>query len=142
VSHTQRGPLGEFAGDCARDRLPPAPPSPRSDESWTATSQPFLASIRKRVPLRRTRRPVAGTRRLGQLRVRASGRQAERLLEWAGGWPRRTWAIEGARGLGLLLAQQLIAAGAHVLDVPPRLAARVRLLDTGQINKNDDNRQR
>jgi hypothetical protein len=64
------------------------------------------------------------------------------LLEWAGGWPRRTWAIEGARGLGLLLAQQLIAAGAHVLDVPPRLAARVRLLDTGQINKNDDNRQR
>jgi transposase len=61
------------------------------------------------------------------------------LLEWAGGWPRRTWAIEGARGLGLLLAQQLIAAGEHVLDVPPKLAARVRLLDTGQINKNDDN---
>ena len=81
----------------------------------------------------------AREQRLGQLRVRASGRQAERLLEWAGGWPRRTWAIEGARGLGLLLAQQLIAAGEHVLDVPPKLAARVRLLDTGQINKNDDN---
>jgi len=26
-----------------------------------------------------------------------------------------------------------------VLDVPPKLAARVRLLDTGQINKNDPN---
>ena len=27
----------------------------------------------------------------------------------------------------------------HILDVPPKLAARVRLLDTGQINNNDDN---
>ena len=71
--------------------------------------------------------------------MRASGRQVEGLLEWAEGWPRRTWAIEGARGLGLLLAEQLIAAGEHVLDVPPKLAARVRLLDTGQINTNDDN---
>ena len=26
-----------------------------------------------------------------------------------------------------------------MLDVPPKLAARVRLLDTGQINKNDPN---
>ena len=26
-----------------------------------------------------------------------------------------------------------------MLDVPPKLAARVRLLNTGQINKNDDN---
>ena len=51
----------------------------------------------------------------------------------------RTWAIEGAGGLGHLLAQQLIAAGERVLDVQPKLAARVRLLDTGQINKNDPN---
>jgi hypothetical protein len=27
----------------------------------------------------------------------------------------------------------------HILDLPPKLAARVRLLDTGQINNNDDN---
>jgi hypothetical protein len=27
----------------------------------------------------------------------------------------------------------------HIPDVPPKLAARVRLLDTGQINNNDDN---
>jgi hypothetical protein len=33
------------------------------------------------------------------------------------------------------LAQQLLAAGERVLDVPPKLAARVRLLDSGQINK-------
>jgi transposase len=81
----------------------------------------------------------AREQRLGQLRVRASGRQADGLLGWAAGWPTRTWAVEGARGLGHLLAQQLIAAGEHVLDVPPKLAARVRLLDTGQINKNDPN---
>jgi transposase len=37
---------------------------------------------------------------LGQLRVRACAAQAERLLEWAAGWPERTWAVEGAGGLG------------------------------------------
>jgi transposase len=78
-------------------------------------------------------------RRLGQVRVRASARQAEVLLQWAARWPTRAWAIEGARGLGLLLAQQLIAADQRVVDVPPKLAARVRLLDSGQINKNDEN---
>src|SRR6266568_2248905 len=37
------------------------------------------------------------------------------------------------------LGQQLLAAGEQVLDVPPKLAARVRLLATGNINKNDPN---
>jgi transposase len=46
---------------------------------------------------------------LGQLRVRA----AERLLEWAAAWPERNWAVEGAGGLGHLLAQQLLSAVAH-----------------------------
>jgi transposase len=78
-------------------------------------------------------------RQLGQVRVRASARQAEVLLQWAARWPTRSWAIEGARGLGYLLAQQLIAADQRVLDVPPKLAARVRLLNSGQINKNDEN---
>jgi transposase len=54
-------------------------------------------------------------------------------------WPDRTWAIEGARGLGRLLAQQLIGTGEQVVDVQPKLAARVRLLNTGQVNKNDPN---
>jgi transposase len=81
-------------------------------------------------------------RQLGQVRVRASARQAEVLLQWAARWPARAWAIEGARGLGLLLAQQLIAADQRVVDVPPKLAARVRLLNTGQINKNDENHAR
>src|SRR5947208_2666459 len=76
---------------------------------------------------------------LGQLRVRACAAQAERLLGWAQAWPQRTWAVEGAGGVGHLLAQQLLAAGERVLDVPPKLAARVRLLATGNINKNDPN---
>ena len=76
---------------------------------------------------------------LGQLRVRACAAQAERLLAWAQAWPQRTWAVEGAGGVGHLLAQQLVAAGERVLDVPPKLAARVRLLATGNINKNDPN---
>jgi hypothetical protein len=74
---------------------------------------------------------------LGELRVRASAAQAQRLLAWAAAWPERTWAIEGAAGLGHLLAQQLLAAGERVLDVQPKLAARVRLLAAGAVNKND-----
>jgi len=76
---------------------------------------------------------------LGQVRVRASAAQAERLLAWAAPWPQRTWAVEGAGGLGRLLAQQLVAAGERVVDVPPKLAARVRLLALGDTQKNDPN---
>jgi transposase len=76
---------------------------------------------------------------LDQLRVRASAAQAERLLTWAAAWPERTWAVEGAGGLGHLLAQELVAAGELVLDVQPKLAARVRLLAAEAVNKNDPN---
>jgi transposase len=76
---------------------------------------------------------------LGQLRVRALAVQAERLLAWSQARPERAWAVEGAGGLGHVLAQQLLSAGERVLDVPPKLAARVRLLATGNINKNDPN---
>jgi len=76
---------------------------------------------------------------LDELRVRTGANQAERLLEWAAPFTLRTWAIEGAGGLGYLLAQQLVAAGERVVDVPPKLAARVRLLATGDTNKNDPN---
>jgi transposase len=76
---------------------------------------------------------------LDELRVRACAVQAERLLEWAAAWPQRTWAVEGAGGLGHLLAQQLLSAGERVLDVPPKLGARVRLLAAGDTNKNDPN---
>ena len=76
---------------------------------------------------------------LGELRVRACTAQAERLLAWAAAWPERTWAVEGAGGTGHLLAQQLLAAGERVLDVQPKLGARVRLLAAGDVNKTDPN---
>jgi transposase len=62
----------------------------------------------------------------------------DKLLAWAKRWPDRRWAVEGAQGTGRLLAQQLVAAGETVVDVPPTLAARTRLLDTGKARKNDD----
>ena len=39
--------------------------------------------------------------------------------------------------MGQLLDWQLLAAGERVLDVQPKLAARVRLLAAGNTNKND-----
>jgi len=76
---------------------------------------------------------------LGQARVRASAAQATKLVAWAAGWPARTWAVEGAGGLGYLLAQQLAAAGERVLDIQPKLGARVRLLEAGNVSKTDPN---
>src|SRR5262249_45043063 len=80
-----------------------------------------------------------GGEALGRIRVKACPSQAAQLVAWAAAWPERAWAVEGAAGLGRLLAQQLIAAGERVLDVPPKLAARVRLLDAGDTSKNDPN---
>ena len=73
------------------------------------------------------------------LRVIADCHQRERLLSWATRFEPRTWAIEGATGMGALLAQQLVAAGEHVVDVPPKLSSRVRLLERGRIDKTDPN---
>jgi transposase len=81
----------------------------------------------------------AAEAQLGTLQVRASAGQAGALIGWAAAWPARTWAVEGAGGLGHLLAQQLVAAGELVLDVQPKLGSRVRLLSSGKSNKNDPN---
>src|SRR4051794_34503038 len=52
-------------------------------------------------------------------------------------WPHRRWAVEGANGMGRPLAQRLLAQGETVLDVPAKLAARVRVFDTGNARKTD-----
>src|SRR3954447_23086729 len=52
-------------------------------------------------------------------------------------WGHRVWAVEGAGGVGRPLAQRPLADGEHVLDVPAKLAARVRVFDTGQGRKTD-----
>jgi transposase len=52
-------------------------------------------------------------------------------------WPQHRWAIEGAQGVGRPLAQRLLADGETVVDVPAKLAARVRVFDTGHARKTD-----
>jgi transposase len=74
---------------------------------------------------------------IDELRLVADRHQRDRLLRFAARFEPRTWAIEGATGLGALLAQQLVAAGETVLDVPPTLSARVRLLDSTRTDKTD-----
>ncbi|HKH36487.1 MAG TPA: transposase [Rubrobacter sp.] len=45
--------------------------------------------------------------------------------------------MENAGGLGRHLAVRLAAAGESVVDVPPKLSARVRVLSSGNARKND-----
>jgi transposase len=78
-------------------------------------------------------------REVSKVRVRATCQQAAKPLAWAEAFEKRTWAIESAGGLGYLLAQRLVDAGEHVVDVPPTLASRVRVLGSGRSAKNDPN---
>jgi transposase len=78
-------------------------------------------------------------REVAKITVRATCQQTVKLLAWAEPFAERTWAIESAGGLGYLLAKQLVDAGEVVLDVPPTLASRVRVLGTGRSEKNDPN---
>ncbi len=78
---------------------------------------------------------------VGELLERASFPQnragLNSLERWAKRFPQRRWAVENAGGLGRHLAGRLAAAGESVVDVPPKLAARVRVLSTGNARKND-----
>lgn len=59
------------------------------------------------------------------------------MLAYARDWPQRVWAVEGANGVGRRLAQRLLESGEQVMDVRGKLAARVRLFDTGHNRKTD-----
>jgi transposase len=72
-----------------------------------------------------------------QQRFAATRTGSRALRRWAKRWPERRWAVEGASGLGRALAQQLVASGEPVVDVPAKLAARVRLLSAGHGRKSD-----
>jgi transposase len=74
---------------------------------------------------------------LGQHRFPATGTGYQRLLAWAERWPQRCWAVEGAHRVGRSVAQQLVADGEQVVDVPAKLAARVRVLSVGHGRKTD-----
>jgi transposase len=62
------------------------------------------------------------------------------LERWARRFPERRWALENACGLGRHLAGRLAGSGESVVDVPPKLSARVRVLSSfaGNARKNDE----
>ena len=78
-----------------------------------------------------------GERLLGSGRFSTDQAGYSAMRRYAKSWPVRVWAVEGANGVGRPLAQRLLEAGEHVLDVPAKLAARVRLFDTGHNRKTD-----
>jgi transposase len=74
---------------------------------------------------------------VGQENFPANRKGMRALERWANGFPERRWAVEGAGGIGRPLAQKLLAGGEQVVDVPPKLSAKVRVLSTGNARKND-----
>jgi transposase len=74
---------------------------------------------------------------LGSGRYGADNVGYQAMLRYVKAWPDRVWAVEGANGAGRPLAQRLVAAGERVVDVPAKLAAQVRLFDTGHNRKSD-----
>jgi len=75
---------------------------------------------------------------LASIRVPVSRQGYRTLRRFARTWRATMWAIEGATGLGFTLTARLADDDVAVVDVPAKLAARVRLLSTGHGRKNDD----
>jgi len=79
----------------------------------------------------------------GHERVLATGRFGTDKAGYAAmrkhvaSFPVRVWAVEGSNGTGRPLAQRQLADGETVVDVPAKLSARARLLDTGHNRKTD-----
>src|SRR5450631_115266 len=59
------------------------------------------------------------------------------LRAFSGRWDERRWAVEGCHGAGRSLAQRLVTDDELVLDVPAKLAARVRVYSQGHGRKTD-----
>jgi transposase len=75
---------------------------------------------------------------LASIRVPVSRDGYRALRRFARRWPNAGWAIEGAAGVGAPLTRRLRADDIEVIDVPPKLATRVRVLSIGHGRKNDD----
>ena len=80
----------------------------------------------------------ASSQPVATIRVPVSRDGYRALRRFADRWPDPTWAIEGASGLGAPLTARLRTDGIDVVDVPAKLAARVRMQSTGHGRKNDD----
>jgi transposase len=59
------------------------------------------------------------------------------MFDAVAGYRKRVWAVEGANGIGRNIAQRLVACGETVVDVPAKLATRVRVYSTGHGTKTD-----
>ncbi|GAF43018.1 IS110 family RNA-guided transposase [Rhodococcus wratislaviensis] len=80
----------------------------------------------------------AKLRALATIRVSVGDDGYRTLRRFARRWRDAGWAIEGATGLGAPLTNRLSDDGVDVIDVPAKLAARVRLLSAGHGRKSDD----
>jgi transposase len=78
-----------------------------------------------------------GEQLLGSGRFATDRARYPAMRGYAASWPERVWAVGGANGVGRPLAQRLVEDGEHVVDVPAKLAARIRLFDTGHNRKTD-----
>lgn len=74
---------------------------------------------------------------LATVRVPVSQQGYRQLRRFAAQWSDVLWAIEGATGLGAPLATRLVSEGITAVDVPAKLATRVRMLSTGHGRKSD-----
>jgi transposase len=74
---------------------------------------------------------------LAVIRVEVNRDGYRQLRRFAGRWSHAVWAIEGATGLGATLTARLATDGIDVVDVPAKLARRVRMLSTGHGRKSD-----
>lgn len=75
---------------------------------------------------------------LATVRAPVSNDGYRQLRRFARRWPGSMWAIEGASGMGAPLAARLHGDGIDAIDVPAKLATRVRTLSVGHGRKNDD----
>lgn len=66
-----------------------------------------------------------------------TGTGYRQLRDFGERWQQRRWAVEGCHGAGRSLAQRLVVDGETVLDVPAKLAARVRVYSQGHGRKTD-----
>ncbi len=75
---------------------------------------------------------------LGGGRYSTDGEGYRAMLSYGRRFPDRVWAVEGCSGIGRHIANRLLADGEQIVDVPPKLSARTRILATGQGRKTDE----
>src|SRR5215208_8344233 len=130
-------------GMCARHEV--GMPFARNDGGGGSTETEVYARMKVLIGVDPHKVSVAvaavdeATRELLERAAFPQDRTGLRSLErWARRFPERRWAVENAGGLGRHLAGRLAGSGESVVDVPPKLSARVRLLSSGDARKNDE----